>query len=398
MNISRSCMLLVAVLLYNCGNSNKSSHSIENAEVITVNVDEKKDIGLSSFISEFEYHVLKTPEDKLIGEILKIVYNDEYYAFFDPSRYTIWIYDKELNFVKDIEITEGEGPGEIRYFSDIRFGNDNTIYALGVFKVLKFDVEGNLLKETPINFQASKLMYLKSEDLLVGYMINAHSSVLDSKKSYNLIYFDDNGRVKQGNLPIDDRKKGMSFFTFENFPHNNNEHLFFSHLDYNIYELNGLDVEVKYTLDFRDYNIPDHVFDLRSNYAQQSKFMDREIESKKYVYSISKLLSTRKFMYILYKMHSRSIPFIYDKVNKEGWVASMLFNDIDNGIVPYFYATEENSFLGIIESNKLVNHLYKLRESNTDTFRAPATRQLINISKKIDNYSNPIFVKAKSNE
>lgn len=388
----------VFVLAFGCSDVDKKETSgSENAPVISVSIDQDTKVELSSFVEGIEYTILKTPENKLMGEVLKIISSDTHYGFFDPSRSTVWIYDKALNFVKDIVIPAGDGPGELQYLSDVSFGKDNSVYMLGLFKVIKFDVEGNILKEIPIKFQATKLAYIPSEEVFVAYMINTVSPFTnDKKQSYNLIYFNEDGEVLKGALPIDDRKKGIRFATFNNFPVNNNEHLFFSHLDYSIYEINGLEVSVKYTLDFGEYAVPDETFDLRKNYGQHHEFMSREIESKKYAYTLGKVLATEKYLYTAYLQGNFSGYFIRNRISNKTMPVSKFINDIDNGTMPYLYATENNAFLGILEPNIMVRHLNDLYENNTELYKNPKTRVLIELSRKIDNYSNPIFVKMRS--
>jgi len=388
----------VFVLALGCSDVNKKEiYGSEKAPVISVDIDQEKELKLSSFIDGIDYTPLKAHEDKLMGEVLKIIYSDTHYGFFDPSRNTVWIYDKALHFVKDIVIPAGNGPGELQYLSDISFGKDSNIYVLGLFKVIKFDVEGNILKEIPIKFQATKLVYISSEDILAAYMINTISPYINEKKqSYNLIYFNEDGEVLKGALPIDDRKKGIRFATFDNFPTNNREQLFFSHLDYNIYEIDGLGLSVRYKLDFGERGVPEGVFDLRKNYAQQHEFMINEIETKKYAYTLGKALATESYIYVAYLESNFSGYFIYNRTSNETSPVSKFINDIDNGTMPYLYATENNEFLGILEPDIMVRHLTDLYENNSELYNNPKTKVLIELSRKIDNYSNPIFVKMKS--
>lgn len=388
----------ISLLLLACSDDSKKELTAANdAPVISVNIDQEKELELSSFISSLEYTILKTPEDKLMGEILKIISTENHYGFFDPSRSTVWIYDKELNFVKDIVIPDGGGPGELRYLSDASFGRDNNLYVLGLFKVIEFDVNGNVLKEIPIKFQATKLVYIPSEEVLVAYMINTISPYMnDQKQSYNLIYFNDDGEFLEGAVPIDDRKKGMRFAVFENFPQNNGEQLFFSHLDYNVYELSGLDLSVKYRIDFGEHAVPDGTYDLRNNYEKWIDFMNKEVYSKKYAFTLGKVLATERFLYTAYLVDDYSKYFIYDRTNHETISASKFINDINNGTVSFLYATENDAFLGILEPGIMVRHLNDLYENNSELYNEPKTKVLIDLSRKIDNYSNPIFVKMKS--
>ena len=116
-------LILSSILFISC--KTDTSKSVENNNSVKIFIDNTQNdspINLSEIISNLEYQILSTPTSNLIGNVRKIIFNDKYYALLDLARNSIWIFDKNLNYVKEIKITEGRGPNELTYLSDITFG------------------------------------------------------------------------------------------------------------------------------------------------------------------------------------------------------------------------------------------------------------------------------------
>ncbi|MDR9418793.1 6-bladed beta-propeller [Gracilimonas sp.] len=386
--------LFIIVLACSCTNQPREINSNNSKELI-IDIEQARTVGLSEFIQEMQYTPLKTPGNEFMGTIAKIIHNENYYGFLDKSKKSAWIYDKELNFINEISFPEGRGAGELEYFSDITFGKENTLYALGLFKFIKFDIDGELLKETVIRPQISKFVYDQEIDMLVGYMNNYTSGNLDENKvAYNLVYLDEDGTVYDMRLPIDKRKETMAFLTFENFPSYKNEHIFFSHIDFNIYRIDNFDIDVKYQLSFPNQGLTEDILNLRYNFERQSKFLNDEIRSRNVVYSIGSFLETENQIYIQYVQGRSGGYFVYNKENQESFVASKFINDIDNGSLPFLVSSDSTSYLGLIEPYDLIRHLHNLRDEEPQKFNDPKTRELISLVNTISENSNPIFIQA----
>ena len=65
-----------------------------------------------------------------------------------------------------------------------------------------------------------------------------------------------------------------------------------------------------------------------------------------------------------------------------------MYNDIDHGIKPLFFSAKNDTFIGVIEPQDLIKHIENTKRDGSEKFN-----ELVELSTKLNSYSNPIFVK-----
>ncbi|HOE13957.1 MAG TPA: 6-bladed beta-propeller [Candidatus Saccharicenans sp.] len=116
-------------------------------------------------------------EEKSINVTGKIIrfksYKGDLY-FLNATEGNVWRFDKDLNYLNTIG-KKGDGPGEIRGFSDFNF-LDSNLYILNRQKVLIFSLNGDLIKEEKIKSKNQPYLPLKH-----GYYLAKETNILREK-------------------------------------------------------------------------------------------------------------------------------------------------------------------------------------------------------------------------
>jgi len=292
-------LFFLSLIIFISCQSNNNDTPIENETVkLTISNSDNDQILLSEVISNLEYKILKTPDDLLIGNVRKIISNKKYYGFLDLAKKSIWIFDKNLAFVNEILIPSGRGPEQLEYLSDISFGDNHNVYALGLYKILEFDLYTGFEREIRIQPQLYKFTYDSLNSNFIGYMNNSVSPHnTESDVSYNLVYINLNGEMVEKKLPIDQRISNLKFLHFDNFPSFNNEQLFFSYLDLNVYSLTNNEFNVKYSLEFETDGLNETILNKSENYSRNRDFLTNEIIDKEIARSIATFVETDSIIF-----------------------------------------------------------------------------------------------------
>lgn len=187
----------LSLILILCSCSSKKQPSV-NPDVQTIKVDINKidNLYMSDFFHDIEYELLKTPKGQPIGRIEKIQVSNNYLILFDSSRNSVWIFRLDGRYVNKIHIPEGRGPGEVEHLSDIYFDKTNRIHALGFFKIVVFDINGNLIDEIDLDFKVNKINYDHTDKLYYGYIgVSINPKVSDKHKGNTLYVFNKEGNI-----------------------------------------------------------------------------------------------------------------------------------------------------------------------------------------------------------
>jgi hypothetical protein len=354
---------------------------------------------MSEYFSDIQYSYLKSPEDRPIGRIDKILFNDTYVALYDEPRGSIWIYDTDMAFVNELRIPNGRGPGELENIFDIILSEDHKIHAMGLFKIVVYDINGTLESEIVFNFSSDTFTLAESGGYFVYTSMNPNLGRLDEQKEeHTLISIDDNGNPTNAYLPIDDGKELISFSVVNNFPTYNDEQLFFAHLYDTVYSLTQNSLTPKYQLDYGKYSIPPEVFERRYNYSPEksfsTEFMNEEIHQKGYIAYLGYFNETDRYLHFGIGIgRSTNYTVIYDKQSKTTRVADdKIINDIDYGLGSYFYEAYDNKLYTVINANDLLTHLNDIYENEPKKYQSSKTNRIHELVQLIDDKRNPILV------
>ena len=395
--MNKAAILIFAIFL-SCESSNQRSISSQNVETIQVDLDSSQSsLNMSEFFSELNYYEIKSLPGESVGRIRKVMVQDDFIGFYDEARQCVWINRIEGEFVEKVSIPRGRGPGEIERLSDVIFTENDQVHALGAFKIVVYDLEGNLLNEIKLDFFIYKFVYEPTAERYIGYAANSLNTQLNNNHSgKNLIIFDTNGEIIDSKIPIPKGRDHMKFMISNRFPEYKNETLFFPHLSDTVYNVSENKIVPKYALDFNENSISQEVFNKRENYSlvpqEWVDFNESELINNDFVMFHFFFNEVESFLHFRVGTGENVYNIIYDKNNDVAHVGpEKLTNDIDNGFVPFFYETDDNRMYSVIESNELLRHMNQVYENNYETYTDPKMSELRDLVQTLSDNSNPIL-------
>lgn len=392
-------LILPCVLFVSCNGSEEPARSEQAVTTIQVDPDEAEPLPMSDYFSDINYYYLKSPEERPIGRIRKLMFQDNYIALYDEAQNSVWVYTNEVSFVNEIKIPEGRGPGELTSIFDVIFTKDNKIHALGVFKIVVYNLEGQFEDEIAYDFSADRFINKRGSEG-EGYFIYAGNlpnkeRLADNFAGHNLISVDNGGNPQKSFLPIADGKEEISLGVPNNFPRYNGQQLFFAHLIDTIYSINGEKLSPKYALDYGDYAVPEEVFDRRDEYGASyrwGEFMENEIEGN-YIAYLSYFHETDRFLHFSVSDGNTNYVVVHDKITETTKVSpDQLTNDIDYGKLPYMFEAHDNVLYTAVGANFLLRHLDDLYQNDREKYNSPKMKKLRNLADSIDENSNPVLI------
>jgi hypothetical protein len=205
--------------------------SVPNIDVqnINIEIEEAGEIRMSEYFSSIEYIQLKTPKESPIGSIFKIIERDGKLLLFDRKRSSIWVFDDFGNFLNEITIPVGRGPGEVEYLADVFVSKNSLIHAVGQFKIVVYNLNGRLEESFNIDFNPFYIFYDEELDLYSGYVATMLNPNVDEKyKNQNILFFDKTGEIKGSALRIREGAEGIRFNIPNYFTEYKDEIFFFS--------------------------------------------------------------------------------------------------------------------------------------------------------------------------
>ncbi|MCC5907885.1 MAG: 6-bladed beta-propeller [Balneolaceae bacterium] len=393
-----SSVLLLCILFISCTQNKEELYIPDDLETIYVNLEEAGILKMSDFISDIEYVYLETPDDRPIGRIRKLLMNDSYFGFYDQAKKSIWIFTKNGEYVNEVIIPHGKGPGELENFEDVILTDQGEIHALGSFKIVVYDIKGNFIDETTFDFLIYSFEYVSSLEEYVGSTENntMYGFLENDHAGHNLLYFDKEGTITRSSLPILNGREELGYIVPNRFPSFRDQKIYFPHLVDVIYTLTDSTVTPRYHIDYGVHSIPESAFDRRKNYSSAPEgifeFTNEEILSNGYITYLNFFLETDLFVHIQSSTGEKRFTAIYNKQTQETKVGTgRLKNDIDFGYVPIFYESYDNALYTIIESNDLLRHINEIYENDPEKYADPKMRRLIELAHDLTDNNNPIL-------
>jgi len=394
--------LFAALFLFvaiSCDPSNEAGYS-EPASLtrIKVDIDQARTLKMSEFFSGITYFHLETPDNTPIGRIEKITVRDPYIALYDRQKASVWIFTKDGDYVNEINIPPGRGPGELEHLQDAFFGEDHLIHVMGAFKLLVFDLNGNVVGENNIDYMVYNFYYDPDSELYfgnAGSILNAN--IPPQHKSRRLFAFRKDGSVQASYLPIEKMKQGIDFSVPNYFPEFRDQVYYFEHLSDTVYTLEGTDLTPVYYLDFGRYKIPAEVFSRRTNYSKEIwqwvEFVENELKGKYIVYKHNFEL-TNEFIYFKINTGEEGYVVFYDRNSNNIHIGrNNLVNDIDYGYSPFFYLSSDSSLYSYVEANSFLRHMNNIYENEPEKYDSPKMHRLRELAQRLGESHNPILMR-----
>lgn len=386
------------ILFVSCTQSKKELYIPDDLETIQINLEEAGTLKMSDFISDIEYIPLETPDDRPIGRVRKFLINDSYLGFYDQARKSVWVYTKDGEYVNEVIIPEGKGPGELENFEDVILTEQGEIHALGSFKIVVYDIKGNFIDETAYDFLIYNFEYFSSTEEYVGSTENEtmYGYLQNEHAGHNLFFFNKEGTITKSSLPILNGREEMGYKVPNRFPVFRDRKMFFPHLVDVIYEITDSSVVPRYHLDYGINSIPEFVFDRRNNYSPvpegRIKFFENELISNGYISFLNFFIETDLLIHLQISTGENRFTAIYNKQTQETKVGSgRLKNDIDYNYVPFFFESHDNALYTVIEANDMLRQLNEIYENEPEKYADPRMERVRELGYSLNDNSNPIL-------
>ncbi len=254
---------------------------------ITFNDKEKIDLD-ERYVTFIDTIRLETNDNSLLKYIDRICVDEDMYFFFDGSLSKIVIFDKEGNYVNQISKI-GQGPGEYAQLSDFFVDTKEKQIVLlcdRPEKIMYFNYEGEFIKE---NYFNTLYMQIASDNEYI-YVDNPFHPELENSQ---VIVLNKKGNIVSYQLPLLP-DPGINLMAPGNcFTKNSTIH-YVRRFDNSIYEIKDGVVSQQYSIDFKQHNLPENIFDGIET-PDQLHELARE---KRYIYCLFNISDGEKYMLI----------------------------------------------------------------------------------------------------
>jgi hypothetical protein len=160
-----------------------------------LNIDINSEIiSLEDIVDSVKYTPLETSNDCLIGEINKIIYNDNQYYILDRTKTkTLFCFDSQGRFIRKFG-NPGQGPGEYVEPTDFMLTSSNVII-LDQFshKLLCFNKDGKFSHAISLKYKIHAITSLQNDSL---FLVQSGDNRNTDFRDYELLIMDTKGDVK----------------------------------------------------------------------------------------------------------------------------------------------------------------------------------------------------------
>lgn len=385
-----------------------SDHPMEGkSEVKKISVDLQKaepKLSMSEFFSEIDYLPLTTPSDRTAGNLTKIMVYKDFYAFFDRSRNSGWIFGNEGNFIREIRIPQGGGPGELNHMSDLLITEDQRVFALGAHKIVEYDNKNNFIDEVTFDFVAYNFTYDPYNDLFITSAENDLNVNMDNVHAGdNLIYLNRNGEITCSKLPIPEGREFIRQIPPNRFPVFEDIELYSPNLVDTVYTISQTEVDPRYIFDFGEASATNNVFSRRSNYGSTlydwAGFYREVLQDEGYVFVIQVINETETFIHFRFGAGDNYYNAFYDKnTNETRTGPARMTNDIDYGLAPFIYQSSDDALLAVLQPDELIDRVEYLHKNFPEMYESSKMEDLIALTDTIERYGDPVLKIAKFKE
>ena len=348
MKIFRILSLVIFLLPFMCSCNNNKSEIPEGPEIISFSLDNEEAPMLRLKIKKLIQ--LEYTENSTIGYIFKLVlYKDKYYILDPFSSKAAFVFDSNGKFINKTKL--GQGPGELpnpfSMFID-KQNNQILIYDQMKSAIVTFDTELNYLEEKDIGRKyILDFAKIQTDTFLIRHRMRKRELPEGSEDYVYSFYTENFEKVKHFDLILKDNTypSGMS----EPFSITNNEVLFISAWNYNVYSLVGDSISVKYVVDFGEYNF--------SNEDMLTLPVD-EMNQQKYdglrVANFNSLIKTDNYLVLSSFVREENMAFFHSFKTGNGY---NLDDCIKKGLIPqcHMYGSlAPNTFYAVVKPEDLL--------------------------------------------
>jgi len=209
-------LFIILLLMVSCNSKKENKNILTTAKIkpinININVEKqiKKSLFIDDLVNEVKYIPLQTTPQSLIGSIDKIEVTDSLIFILDAGQnQALFIFDHKGNFINKIA-NQGKGPSEYVKILDFNYcKQDHSLMICDINrKILKFDINGNLINSWRQNFQVNKIANLGMDKYIVHNGMDYNSFIKNGPCSHKIVLA---GKVIDSFFEVPKSLWGVSF-------------------------------------------------------------------------------------------------------------------------------------------------------------------------------------------
>lgn len=384
---------LLVIVIASCTGGNKKEQL--NTDVKTIKIDWNNISDAMDYSPMVEDSVLmfplETTDDCLIGEVTKLIYQNNLIYIADNTSRSIFVFDMSGKLKTKIH-ANGNGPGEyteIWYFTV--HGTDIIVYDINIGKLLFYDASGKFVRDIDTSKIWGTDLFCIGDKI---YLPNNRSS--SESGYYNLFTIDLNNSNKiEKYLPFDEPQNNQGWSIDSYYAQLGNEALLcFCPFD-ELYTVNDKEVYLSYKIDFGDRRLPKQYIEGDGTTALRTAIRD------KYITGLERVRQSQKYILLQFNDYMT----LYNKETGEMQTTKDLRNSLlgnlllqpngdrftiqDEKIIQY-YEADSWSYSGIAE---------QLKSSDTHFYTEELRQKFLKLATTDGSDSNPIILiqRLKSN-
>jgi hypothetical protein len=297
---------------------------------------------------------LETNNESLIGSVNKVEIVNEMIFVLDSKSKAIIIFDEKGAFINKIN-KHGEGPQEYIELRDFMVDSKSkTILVLDYKKIIRYNFDGHYVSSVKLE-NINPLQFIATNEK--DYFLWTGTS--DSKDKNCIYHWDGNrysGLLENNNYIIETQRFIRNY--------DNNFLLVPPIGDFNIYEISGKKMRIKYTIDFGKL-VPSE-----SEVITETKI--DEMNDKAIFTRITNIQETQKWLYVLAKgPYGKYYEILIDKVTKQKKYGT--FNNNTSFQIIY---SDQNALYALVEPSYIADAkkesiLYSLKSQDINMSSNP---------------------------
>lgn len=252
-------LIFITLLIINC-----QRNTSQTVRTIEINPADSTDSGFSDYFEMEQYIVLESSDSSLMQSIRKIYIANNKIFILTWGDAQILIFDINGKFLSKIN-KNGRGPEEYSYAVDFSISSNGDTICLfdkELAKLIYYSPNGKFYLSKSLNADLETYLALPNGNI-VGY---SHLNYVEpfNDTIYQLWYFDKNGRILDGCLPVRKNALGNSIGLVSSFNSTNSGHYFIPYTQSIIYKIseNPFEINPIFKIDFKDRSMPENLLEL----------------------------------------------------------------------------------------------------------------------------------------
>lgn len=302
-----------------CINDKNSKQSNDDVKLLKIDWNHINDvIDYSAIVEDSILMIsLETTNDCLIGEVTKLIYQDNLIYIADNISKSIFVFDTTGKLRTKIHAV-GNGPGEYINISDFTVhGTDMILFDHHKGKFLFYDASGGFIRDKGIgNIWAEKLFCMGDKLYLLNNGGNTKSGL------YNLFTIDlNNSDMIEKYVPFNKLKDNQGYGRTSYAKTGNEALLCFFPYD-ELYKVNDKDVTLVYKIDFGNRRLPKQYIEGDGTTALRTASRDN------YVTGVQRIHQSQKYILLQFDDSNNEYMIIYNKETGEMQTTKDLRNSL----------------------------------------------------------------------